>query len=285
MLSPSDLNLQVRGRRIATRQWGAPSDPPVLALHGWLDNAATFDELAPRLPGFHIVAVDLPGHGLSDHRPPGLPYHYVDWVTDVTAIADELGWERFSILGHSMGAGIACLFAGTFPKRARALVLLDGLGPMTAPPEDAPDRLRTGVKRLLASDAKAPKPLPSRRAAAERMCEVVPGLTLPSAERLLARGMKDVEGGVVWRADPRLRVPSLFRLTPPQVHAFLRNIACPSLVIRGADGYPFDGDWAREQLACLADVRVVSLRGGHHVHLDDAGSVAPHVLGHLTKSG
>lgn len=279
-----DASLLVRGARVALRMWGEDAAPPVLAMHGWLDNAASFDAIAPLLTGHRVVAVDLPGHGMSDHRPPGLPYHYVDWVTDVTAIADTLGWQRFSILGHSMGAGIGCLFAGTFPDRVRSLVLLDGLGPLTAEAPDAPERLATSIRRLLAADAKTPKPLVSRRFAAERMCEVVPGLSLSAAEHLLERGMREVDGGVVWRADPRLRVPSLFRLTSAQVHAFLSRISCPVLIVRGLDGYPLEGDWIRQQVACFSNVEVVSLPGGHHVHLDDAAAVAPHVLAHLSRS-
>lgn len=280
----TETTLEVRGLRIAARIWGPETAPPVLALHGWLDNAASFDLLAPLLPDLRIVAVDLPGHGLSDHRPVGLPYHYVDWVTEVTALVDSLGWDRFSILGHSMGAGVGCLFAGTYPARVQRLVLLDGLGPLTAEPDEAPERLALGVRRLLAAEVKTPEPLPSRRVAAEKMCAVVPGLTMRSAEILLDRGMRDVPGGVVWRADPRLRVPSLFRFTASHVHAFLRRIECPVLVVRGVDGYSFDVEAAHEQLHCMRDVQVVRLRGGHHVHLDDAASVAGPVRAHLAAS-
>jgi pimeloyl-ACP methyl ester carboxylesterase len=281
MSEPTETTLEVRGRKVAARVWGQASAPPVLAMHGWLDNAVSFDALAPLLPELRLVAVDLPGHGLSDHHPPGAPYHYVDWITDVTAIVDALGWDRFSIMGHSMGAGIACLFAGTFPKRVERLVLLDGLGPLTEEPDNAPERLASGIRRLLMTDDKTLKPLPDREFAAKKMCEVVPGLTLASARLLLARGMKDVPGGVVWRADPRLRVPSLFRLTQPHVYAFLRRIACPVLLVWGQDGYRFERSWVQGQLDCLANAKVVGLRGGHHVHLDDAASVAPHVREHF----
>ena len=276
-----ETTIDVRGRKVAARVWGPEKAPPILALHGWLDNAASFDQLAPLLPDLRIVAVDLPGHGYSDRRAPGVPYHYVDWVTEVTAIADGLGWECFSIMGHSMGAGIACLFAGTYPSRVQRLVLLDGLGPLTAEPQEAPERLALGVRRMLAAEEGKPEPLPSRHVAAEKMRAVVPGLTLRSAETLLERGMRDVPGGVVWRADPRLRVPSLFRFTAAQVHAFLKRIECPVLVVRGVDGYSFDVEAAREQLDCMQQVKVVRLRGGHHVHLDDAPTVAPPVLAHF----
>ncbi len=280
-----EVTIRVRGLNVAARIWGPPCACPVLALHGWLDNAASFDALAPLIPNCRIVAVDLPGHGLSAYRPKGALYHYADWVIDVTAISEVLNWDCFAIMGHSMGAGIACLFAGTFPKRVNSLVLLDGLGPMTAGGEEAPERMFAGVRRLLSIEQrKRPKPLPSRQFAAARMCEAVPGLTLKSAHILLERGMKDVDGGVVWRADPRLRVPSLFRFTQTHVRAFLKRISCPVLIVRGENGFPFDKNWVDEQLASLKNVHVVSVKGGHHVHLDKAESIAPSIYAHLASS-
>jgi pimeloyl-ACP methyl ester carboxylesterase len=283
MLEPVETNLLVRGRHVAARIWGAPSAPPVLALHGWLDNAASFDLLAPLLPEFRIVAVDLPGHGLSDHRPSGVPYHYVDWVIDVTAMADVLGWERFSILGHSMGAGIASLFAGTFPNRVSHLVLLDGLGPLTADPEKAPARLAAGVLRLLATDHPSPTRLPNRHVAVEKICQAIPGLLPGSAEILLARGLQEVGEGLAWRSDPRLRVPSLLRMTQRHVNSFLKRIECPVLVVRAEQGFPIDTTAMQEQFACLKNAQLIMLPGGHHLHLDNPASVAPRIRAHLGR--
>ena len=135
------LSLTVNGRRLEALAWGTPTGFPCLALHGWLDNANTFARLAPRLPQLHWVAIDLPGHGLSEHRSPDAKYHFIDWVGDVMAAADALGWQRFSLVGHSMGAAIAALCAGAYPNRVKRLALLDGLGPFSSEAEDVPARL------------------------------------------------------------------------------------------------------------------------------------------------
>ena len=59
--------------------WGSKTKQPVLALHGWQDNAGTWDKLSPYLlPEISILAIDLPGHGLSSHYPPGQMY-YLFW--------------------------------------------------------------------------------------------------------------------------------------------------------------------------------------------------------------
>jgi len=93
----------------------------VIALHGWLDNAASFSHLAPLLPGLRIVALDQAGHGHSSHRAPGSGYQLWDYALDVLLVADQLGWQKFALLGHSMGAIVSLLLAGAVPERISRL--------------------------------------------------------------------------------------------------------------------------------------------------------------------
>ena len=134
------------GLRLAARLWGPPDGMPVLALHGWLDNANTFQTLAPLLPDVRLISVDMPGHGHSDHISPDAEYHFVDWVRYVMDIAAQLEVERFRIMGHSMGAAIGCLVAGAYPDSVDRLVLLDGMGPLSGDADDVPSRLVTHLK-------------------------------------------------------------------------------------------------------------------------------------------
>src|SRR5690554_4922181 len=106
-----EVNIQGPSGRLALKVWGEPEAPPVLALHGWMDNAATFDALAPQLRGLRLIAPDLPGHGLSAHRPPAADYSIWSYVADLLAISGALSLPRFRLLGHSMGGSIATLFA------------------------------------------------------------------------------------------------------------------------------------------------------------------------------
>ena len=94
-MTARDLTLELPRLKIAAREWGPADGPPVLALHGWLDNAVSFDRLAPLLPDFHIVALDLAGHGRSQHRHPEVVFHFIDWAPEVIATADVLGWSTF----------------------------------------------------------------------------------------------------------------------------------------------------------------------------------------------
>ncbi|MGD8323921.1 MAG: alpha/beta fold hydrolase, partial [Gammaproteobacteria bacterium] len=107
MNEPVERTFDVPGLSLAAREWGTAGELPVIALHGWLDNAGSFDLLAPQLSGVHLIALDCAGHGLSGHRSPDATYNVWQDVPDVFAVASRLGWDRFTLLGHSRGAAIA----------------------------------------------------------------------------------------------------------------------------------------------------------------------------------
>lgn len=283
MLSPrGETTLDLGGARLAALRYGPDGGAPVLALHGWLDNAASFARLAEHLHGVDLVALDLAGHGRSARRADGV-YLFVDFVADVAAAVDALGWDRCAIVGHSLGAGVGALFAGTCPERVARLVLLEGLGPLTDPDERAPQRLGDALAAEAAARGRDEHAGYASAAEVARRLVAVTGMRPESAEILLARGLEPSGDKVRWRADPRLRLPSRVRLTEAQVLAFLRAIACPTLVVRARPGMPFDEAQAAARLAAIADVRVAEVAGGHHVHLDEpaavAAAVGPFLLG------
>ena len=284
-MDPQELTLELPWLRLTALAFGPPDGRPALALHGWLDNAASFTRLAPLLPDLRLVALDLPGHGGSQHRSPDAHYHFVDWVVDVAAAADALGWSRFVLVGHSMGAAVASLFAGTLPERVERLVLIEALGPNACAPEEAPARLAGAIAhraRAFQAGPQARAARPSRafrdvEAAAERLLEVNRDLDPEAARLLVARGTRPADPpaeGVVWRSDPRLRELSPMRVTEEHIRAFLRRVSCPTLVIRARQGMPFDEQLLRGRLSCLAGAELAELDGGHHLHLRDPGPVA-----------
>lgn len=272
---PRELVLELPELRLRALAWGDPSDPPLLALHGWLDNAASFAGLAPLLPGLNLVALDLSGHGRSEHRPAGWRHHFVDWVDEVVSAADVLGWSRFALLGHSMGAGIASLLPATMPRRVERLVLLEGAGPMTAPAEEAPDRLAAALAaertRRVVSHRVFPS-LDTAVAARRRGTELDDG----AARLLVERGTEaEPAAGIRFRHDPRLRLPTRLRMTEDQVLAFMRRIGCPVLAVRASDGWPFPEAYLRGRLDAMPQVQRLDVEGDHHVHLTHPERVAP----------
>ena len=98
----------------AAKEWGDSSGLPVIALHGWLDNANSFDQML-RSTMVHVIGVDMAGHSQSGGHSADSGYDIWQDVADVLAISEQMGWDRFALLGHSRGAIMSALFAGTFP--------------------------------------------------------------------------------------------------------------------------------------------------------------------------
>lgn len=265
----------VRGLR-----WGQGRGPRVLALHGWLDNAHSFVPLAQHLGDVDLVAIDLPGHGLSDPRPQGAFYHFVDWLPDVLSLLDALGWQEAVLLGHSMGAGIASLVAGVAPERIRSLVLLEGLGPLTSPPETMPERVLRAHQEMARVADKSARPYASLDMAATQLLKVAQ-MTHANARLLCERGMRQVEGGFVWRADPRLRITSPMRMTQDMVLPFLQRIQAPTLLIRGQQGMAFDQEGMAQRTSAIPTLKLVEIAGSHHLHMDHPHEVAQAITPYL----
>lgn len=275
LINPQELTLQIPGQRLAARRWGSEQGVRVLGLHGWLDNAATFDTLAPLLPELQLVSLDLPGHGRSSHRHLSATYDFITWLPDVAAAADALGWQRFGILGHSLGAGIAGCLAGTLPQRVDRIVLIDLLGPLVETPQNAPARLARAMAMRRRAATQPRWAYPDQAGAAAHLIKANPALTHETAALLVARGTHACDDGVDWSYDPRLHAQSLLRLTEEQVQAFFHRVQCPALVIDAADGLAMDRAVFDRRLACLRQATLLEVTGGHHVHLVHPERIAP----------
>lgn len=269
-----DIELRIGSLTLAARVHGPEDGDPVLALHGWLDNAASFEPLAPLLEGLRVVSLDLAGHGRSDHRPPGSWYHLVDYVADVVGAADALGWQRFSLLGHSLGGAVATLVAGALPERIGRLALVEALGPIADDPAQAPARLAHALARAGQGGHRPGRVYASLDEAVEAR-RAAGGLSAGAARHLVARGTIAADDGWRWRSDPRLRRVSPYRFTEEQVLAFLGAIRAPTLLV-AADGglLPMEYPGLARRLEALAGARVHHLPGNHHLHLEDPGPVA-----------
>lgn len=275
-LSFEEVRLRLPHIELAAHLYGPEDGVPVIALHGWLDNAASFARLAPLLPGLRIVALDFAGHGHSDHRPPGGSYAIWDYAHDVLQVAEQFGWQRFSLLGHSMGAIVSVLLAGAMPERIERLALIDGLIPYTGEADTAPQKLGEALKAQLALAGKS-KPVYAEfdRAVQARM-RGVGAVSREAAELLAQRGLMPVPGGYTWRTDSRLTLPSPLRLTQAHALAFVRSLQCPATLVMAQQGMLL-AQPSITQLVADLPIDVVQLPGGHHLHLDDdsgAGLVA-----------
>lgn len=104
-----EVTIEMPWGHVCGKWYGDRDVQPVLGLHGWQDNAGTFDRLMPLLPkNIAVFNIDLPGHGRSSHFPIGKHYYlFWDYVCVVRQIVKHFGWHNIKLLGHSMGAGVS----------------------------------------------------------------------------------------------------------------------------------------------------------------------------------
>jgi pimeloyl-ACP methyl ester carboxylesterase len=263
-----------RGRFGALRNDNA-GGVPLLALHGWLDNAASFLPMAPILAGYDLVALDLPGHGRSFHYPDDAEYSLFSTILDLLAAADTLGWERFSVLGHSMGGAIASVLAAAAPDRIERLFLIEALGPLSASEDTTASRLRDAVAQRRALDSKRKRVFADPELAVQaRMHTIVATLDEASSRLLIERGIRAVEGGYEWSSDVRLTLPTAVRMSEAQVHDCLHAIVCP-VALLVADPTPpyFTPAFRDARVTRVPQIRCVSMSGGHHLHMTHPAEV------------
>lgn len=265
----------------------------MLAIHGWMDNAGTFNYLAPLLRGHAIHALDLPGHGLSDPRPDGVRYHNADFLDDIYAAMQHIAPNDgpLILLGHSLGAGLLMLIAGIFPERVKALIIIDGLGPISADPANYALDTRAALENLATYSASR-KPISSlAQAVAARRHGVAGMLSERASSALCERAlMETADGELSWRTDKRLRLNSLMRFSEAQVLSCIQAITAPCLLIVGDAGLPntLGKNHPRyaQRLAHFQQLQQVSLSGGHHLHLDDCPEqVAEAIVQFLAAQG
>lgn len=282
--SMKEAQVQLSTGVLAIQEWGDPSNPTLVCLHGWLDNAASFHCLAPLLAKhYHLLVVDLPGHGLSQPLAQGAHYYIWQNVETLYELLVVKGLAQVHLLGHSMGGVVASLFAGTFADQVSSLVLLDSLGPVTSDSKETPQQL---AKAILDSQ-RTLSPLrvfSTLDQAVLARSKSSPAMTVEALSPIVARNLKTVDGGYCWRTDVRLRQTSKVRLNEDQVSAFLSAITAPVLILMAEQGI-VPRDWIRQRAESLRAAELVYLPGHHHFHAEKkfVEAIAAHTHSFLSQ--
>jgi pimeloyl-ACP methyl ester carboxylesterase len=225
----------------------------VVLVHGGGANGYWWAGLAPALAtSFHVVALDLRGHGDSDF-PDALVEG--DFQADLHALLDHLAAPEAALVGHSMGGEVVLRVASGGRAAPRGLVLLDLA-------RGRSDRDRRLLRRALTIR----HAYRTREEAIERF-RFVPAAV--HADETLRRAIADrsvhpdADGRWSFKADPAWveAVP-----TDPLREA---DVPCPVLFLRGDESGVCSEEGARALVTALPHARLVTLpRAGHHVHLD-----------------
>lgn len=265
---------------LAGLAFGDPNKPLLLALHGWLDNAASFIPLSAYLADYYVVALDFAGHGRSDQRSAGCHYHLLDYVQDLQELVEQQQWHDFILLGHSMGGIIASLYAASFSEKISKYITIESLGPLTQDPTTSPMQLRDSILSRLKNQTSSGRP-PLNKDSIIRARAIAGKFSEQCAELLVSRNLVEVNGELKFRTDRRLRSFSSLRLTEEQARAFLTGIRCPVLVIIGQDGYEMMKKCVHERRTWVKNIKISRCLGSHHPHMDNPGDVAVRILDFL----
>jgi len=250
--------LAVNGLGLQLYEWGTRGAPGALLLHSLAGHSHWWDWAAPLLAErFHVVALDLRGHGSSGHADPPA-YRAVDHVADIVEVLATLGWRSPLVVGHSLGGYVGMNLAAAHPDRVGALVIVDT---MTTWSDEEAEWARRALDR--------PEQTFARLEDAVARYQLRPSDTAASGEmiRHLAEHAFTERQPGVWQSRFDRRVLAHAR---PDAWAILPDVGCPTLVVRGARSPIMDkASWLRVATTVKRGQFAEVTGAFHHLILDD----------------
>ena len=270
---PWQEDVPLRGLRHRLTWWGERTSTPTVLLHGFLDTGATWQFLADYLPpSWTLVAPDWRGFGDTEWAPGG--YWFPDYFADLDALLDHLvPQNRARVIGHSMGANIAKMYAGIRPHRLQWLVNLEGVGLSRTQPDQAPGRYAQWL------DEERDPFKPGRYESAEQLATILrmrnPRLTADAAEFIAKAWTRPLPDGVELRFDPRHRQVNPILYRRDEAEACWARVAAPMLLVTGE----VSEHRTRHGATHPTEQRTVTIPGcGHMMHHEDPATVAKHIV-------
>lgn len=252
---PRSRYIRVQGVDLHYLEWGIPTAPPLLLLHGGAAHAHWWDHIAPTFArNYRVVALDLRGHGESGWLVPPA-YEVEDYVADVGEVIAALHLVHPVVIGHSLGGFVAMAYALAAPRTVGGLVVID-IGPRltssrfmrllrTVPPPVYRDEAELISRfRLLPVDTSAPPALVHHIARHSVRRQVDGSLRLKFDRATLTRGVRDLR-------------------------TQLAQISCPTLFVRGEKSRHVSAAMLQTLVTLCPRAQGVDIAGaGHHVFLD-----------------
>ena len=273
---------RINGLNYHVREWGDPTLPLVVMVHGWMDVAASFQFLVDEFQHeWHVVAPDWRGYGQTDWSGQKC-YWMPDYLADLEALLDLYApAEPVRLVGHSMGGNIATLYAGVRPERIRCLVNLEGLGL----PGDAPEKASGRLAKWL-DEMRAPPTLgtyDSLAGVVARLQKTNPRLTDLRAGYLAENWSRPgPDGRYEILGDPAHKAVNPYLYRADEAAAIWSAITAPVLWLMARES-----DYAQrmaaypgyaERIALIPQVKRAWIEGaGHMMHHDQPAVLAGHI--------
>lgn len=225
--------------------------------------------------------MDLPGHGLSSHFPPGVCFSLLDVVCALKQVIDHLHWNQFSLIAHSLGGHVAIYFAALFGDMIHRLILIDVFFAILVPDDFVLERCLMVFDKILKIESKNKQTFTYdcclQKLYAERMFE----LDITNAKALQKRSFTQTANGYIYNNDQRLKLLSYPLITTTFHQKLLKNIRCSLLVISTSAFEPFlsvpmtKNSLNELKLNLNRNMKFVKLKGSHDIHMDNPQTISP----------
>ena len=275
---PADRFVDANGLRFHYLEWGDPSNPTVLMLHGASQQGHSWDFISlPLSTDYHVLALDQRGHGDSDWAHDS-DYSLDAMVGDLEALVPALGMDavRFHLMGHSMGGRNSFVWASRHPRALRSLTIVD-TGPETVP------RGRQRIQQF--------RELPDNLDTLDEFADRIQEYTGRTREQVLGALKYSIRQGAdgkwTWKYDrvmrERGRQDNLW--SPEQLWECWRRIDCPTLVTRGDRSDIFSDDTLQRMGREIADCTTATItNAGHLVQGDNPQDFLAAARAHLERA-
>ncbi len=268
-IEPAVNDAQVNGLRLRYVDWGEDGKPPMILLHGFPAQARYWDGFAVRMrDDYHVYALDQRGHGDSEWA---AEYGLETMPADLAAFVDGLGLGRFTIVGHSMGGGVAFRYAAEHPDRVERLIIEDsGLPAPDRPPVLNADN---SVQRSLAKDM-----FEDEDEVVAHLMRQSPGVGEERIRQVIPMWYRRLEDGrYTFKFDPALRGrlraaadPEQHRRSATELRDKLKALSCPVLIVRGENSDILSLEAAEDTAGAFSNGTLVTIpAAGHNVHTEN----------------
>ena len=278
------FNIQTRNLNIHGLKIGS-GEEVVVALHGWLDNCNSFTPmLNGHTPEQTWYCIDFSGHGLTSWRSDDAHYYFVDYIDDVYQFIEAIGVNKVHLVGHSMGAMVAGLFASCFSDRVRTVSFIEGIGCVTTPSEQVTEQLKNAVLNRTRTHNKKARVYQSKAHIYEARAKTT-DLNNELISLLMQRNIKALPSGFTLTTDPKLKNHSGFRFDEVQCIGAIKELIAPCQLILGNQGYPFVKQNLEKYINYYNDLSVINVEGGHHCHMQSSKECYEHIQAFMVQSG
>ena len=258
----ADKTVVANALKLHYLEWGDPSSPTLIALHGLRGHGHSWDSFSEPMAGaFHILALDQRGRGDSDRAADG-QYTSEAYVKDLEGFCEALQLRNFILMGHSMGGRNSMVFTARHPSMVNRLIVVD-IGPEGDP---------RGAARIKREIVAAQEEYTSFEELFEAQQKSNPLLSPEVLRRRLTYQTTTLPHGKIgWRYDVEIRRQWREDRRPPQEDLWpaIAQIPCPTLIVRGMETDVLPLQVAQRMVQIMPKAQLAQVERAAHMVMEE----------------